>query len=250
MTLIADSALSGEFVLVYPSLGFTEPLSHDASSALVASAIRALGSEQGEAVTVSRDRTGARGYTWRITFDDLSIGDRPQLFAIAAPSLETRDRSAFLLSVDTITDGVATIGGMFEMAYSPEAYGPGEAFTGPISHDASAREFEAALEALPDVGDISVDVKLLNGGDDGRVFTVSWPIERGNVPILRVNGSGLTPSADDVGVSGAPVAYVIEVSLRDPIFFILKMRPMAVAVQICLTLLQTNIVFTLYPVQK
>lgn len=151
------------------------------------------------------------------------------------------------MTVNTVTDGVATIGGTFEIAYSSEADGAGAAFTGPISHDASAREFEAALEALPDVGDLVVDVELLHGGDDGRVFTVSWPIERGNVPILRVNGSGLTPSADDVGVSGASVAYVTEVSLRDPIFSILKMREMTVVVQICLTLLETNLVFTLNP---
>lgn len=220
MTLTADAALSGEFILIHPLLGFTEPLPHDASSALLASAIRALGPGQGEAVTVSRDRTGARGYAWSITFDDLSIGDRPQLFAYANPSLETRaDGSAFILDVDTVTDGVATIGGMFEIAYSSEADGTGEAFTGPIYHNASAREFEAALEALPDVGDIVVDVELLHGGDDGRVFTVSWPVERGNVPILRVDGSGLTPSADDVGVSGASVAYVNEVSLRDVVLY-------------------------------
>lgn len=79
--------------------------------------------------------------------------------------------------------------------------------TGPLDHDSSAREVEIALEALTGIGDVAVHAELLGGGDEGRVFSVVWPIGVGNVPKLDVNGSGLTPGSD----KAAAVAYVNEV---------------------------------------
>lgn len=73
-------------------------------------------------------------------------------------------------------------------------------------------QVEAAIEGLTGVGDVTVDVELLDEGDGGRVFTVAWPTWRGDVSLLRVNGSGLTPAADTAGASEAAVAYVNEVS--------------------------------------
>lgn len=188
---------------------------------MFASAIRALGSDGsiGDSVTVSRSRTGVRGYAWSVTFDDLGVGDHPQLVAVANASLETRTTGgSFSLEVDTVTDGVAAIGGSFEASFiNAGAVGDEtEEFTGPLAaHNVSAREVEAAIEALTGVGDVTVDVELLNGGEGGRVFTVTWPSGRGNVPALRVNGSGLTPTLDDVGgvPSEAAAAYVNEVSV-------------------------------------
>ena len=210
VTLAANAALSGRFTLIYPGLGSTEPLAHDTSPEVFASSIRAF---QGEPVSVSRSRTGVRGYTWSITFDDLSGGDRPQLVAIANDSLETRAADGtFILNANTVTDGVAAIGGTFEITYRSEDGRAVAAQTGPISHDASAHEVQAALEALSGVGDVVVTVELLNGGESGRIFTMSWPAERGNVPLLHVNGSGLTPTTDDVGIPGAAMAYINEVS--------------------------------------
>lgn len=81
-------------------------------------------------------------------------------------------------------------------------------------------QVEAAIEALIGVGDVTVDVELFDGGDGGRVFTVAWPTWRGDVPMLRVNGSGLTPTADAVGAPEAAVAYVNEVSGDMPSFFL------------------------------
>lgn len=79
--------------------------------------------------------------------------------------------------------------------------------TGPLAHDSSAREVEAALEALTGIGDVAVHVELLDGGYEGRIFSVVWPVVVGNVPKLNVNGSGLTPGSDEA----AAVAYVNEV---------------------------------------
>lgn len=113
-----------------------------------------------------------------------------------------------------MTDGVAAIGGSFEVSFNAAVGDGTEESTGPLAaHNVSAREVEAAVEALSGVGDVTVDVELLDGGDGGRVFTVTWPSGRGNVPALRVNGSGLTPTLGDVGgmPSEAAVAYVNEV---------------------------------------
>lgn len=188
---------------------------------MFASAIRALDSDGfiGDSVTVSRSRTGVRGYAWTVTFDDLEAGDRPQLIAVANVSLETRTTGgSFSLGVETMTDGVAAIGGWFGVSFGDEgAEGDAtEEYTGPLAaRNVSAREMEVAVEALSGVGDVTVDVELLDGGDAGRVFSVKWPSGRGNVPALRVNGSGLTPTLGDVGgmQSKAAVAYVNEVSL-------------------------------------
>lgn len=209
MTLAADAALSGEFTLTYPGVGFTAPLAHDSSSDVIAAAIRSLGSEIGHAVSVSRDRTGVRGYSWTVTFDDLSAGDRPELTA-ANTSLQTlATGGAIALQVATLTNGSNAVGGTFELAFSRDER---VETTGPLEHDSTAREVEAALEALVGVGDISVDVELLYGGDGGRVFSVVWPTGAGNMPVLRVNGSRLTPAeTTGDGSIEAVVAYVNEV---------------------------------------
>lgn len=212
VTLSADAALSGAFTVTYPGIGSTEPLAHDASSEVFASAIRALGSDIGREVTISRSRTGVRGYAWTVTFEDLEAGNRPQLVATANSSLETRaSDGVFLLKVETVTDGVGVIRGTFDIAFGEDEIGGYAQSTGPLSYDVSAREVEVAVEALSGVGDVTVGVKLLDGGDRGRIFTVTWPASRGNVPLLRVNGSGLTPTAEEAGESEAAVAYVNEV---------------------------------------
>lgn len=212
VTLSADAALSGEFTVTYPGVGSTEPLAHDASSEVFASAIRALGSDIGREITISRSRTGVRGYAWTVTFDDLEAGNRPQLVATANSSLETRASDGeLLLSVETVTDGVGVVRGTFDIAFGVEEVEGNTGSTGPLPYDVSAREVEVAIEALSGVGDVTVDVELLDGGDRGRIFTVAWPASRGNIPLLRVNGSGLTPTADDTGESEAAVAYVNEV---------------------------------------
>lgn len=174
----------------------------------------------GTAVTVSRSRTGVRGYSWTVTFDDLWVGNQPQLVATANASLATRTADGTLsLEVETVEDGVAGIGGTFEINTGSGVVGSGaEDFTGPLSAtNVSAREVEAAIEALSGIGDVAVDVELLDGGDGGRMFTVTWPIGSGNVPALGVNGSGLTPTVHEVGGvnSAAAVAYVNEVSFRN-----------------------------------
>ncbi|CAM9618643.1 unnamed protein product, partial [Ectocarpus sp. 13 AM-2016] len=120
VTLAANEALSGEFTVTYPDVGSTEPLAHDVSAEAFASAIRALDPDDigGAGVTVSRSRTGVRGYAWTVTFDDLGAGDRPQLVATADASLKTRTTSGTLsLEVETMTDGVAGIGGTFEISF-------------------------------------------------------------------------------------------------------------------------------------
>lgn len=212
VTLSADAALSGEFTVTYPGVGSTEPLAHDASSEVFASAIRALGSDIGRGITISRSRTGVRGYAWAVTFDDLEGGNRPQLVATANSSLETRASDGeLLLSVETVTDGVEVVRGTFDIAFGVEEVESNTESTGPLPYDVSAREVEVAIGALSGVGDVTVDVELLDGGDRGRIFTVAWPASRGNIPLLRVNGSGLTPTADETGEFEAAVAYVNEV---------------------------------------
>ncbi len=218
VTLAANEALSGDFTVTYPGIGSTQPLAHDASAEVFASALRALDDPDGiigGAVTVSRSRTGARGYAWTVTFDDLAAGDRPQLVVAETISLETRTTDGiFSLVADTVADGVAAIGGSFEILFADETVGDGtEESTGPLAaQNVSVREVEAAVEALSGVGNVTVDIELLEGGERGRVFTVTWPQGRGNVPALRANGLGLTPTSSDVGdVSEAAAVFVDEV---------------------------------------
>lgn len=216
VTLAADSALSGEFSLTYPGVGSTAPLAHHVSSEVLEAAVRALGSEIGGAITVSRARTGVRGYAWMVTFDHLGVGDRPQMIATNV-SLQARDGGRVALQVDTLINGTAAISGTFELGMfevSPGGNGRDPETTGPLSHDAPAWEVEAALEALDLIDDVSVDVELLDEGDRGRIFSVSWPLGVGNIPPLRVNGSGLEPGAGFVSngtSSSRAVAYVNEV---------------------------------------
>lgn len=202
ITLAADSALSGEFMVTYPGIGSTAPIAYDASDEVFAASLRAVGSDIGETLTVSRQRTGVRGYSWTVTFDDLSTGDRPQLTA-ANVSLQTRDYGQLAIEVETLANGSDAIGGTFELAFpSPlEGYGAEAEFTGPLNHDVSARELEIALEALPGIDDVTVGVELLDGGDSGRIFTVVWPAGTGNVRGLYANGTGLTPAASMVYVN-------------------------------------------------
>lgn len=217
VTLAANEALSGEFTVTYPGVGTTGPLSHDESAEVFASAIQALDDPEDVrigAVTVSRSRTGVRGYAWRVTFDDLGGGDRP-LLVDATASLETRTSGGmFSLKVDPLADGVEAIGGSFEISFTGAAADDMEESTGPLAaHNVSAREVEAAVEAMSGVGDVTVDVELLDGGDGGRIFTVTWPPSRGDVPALRVDGLGLTPTSSDVGGvrSEAAMAFVNQV---------------------------------------
>lgn len=150
-----------------------------------------------------------------MTFDDLAAGDRPQLVVAATASLETRTADGtFSLGAETVADGVAGIGGSFEILFSDDTVGDGtEESTGPLAaQNVSVREVEAAVEALSGVGNVTIDVELLEGGEGGRVFTVTWPPGRGNVPALRANGLGLTPTSSDVGdASEVAAAYVDEV---------------------------------------
>lgn len=217
VTLAANEALSGEFTVTYPGVGTTEPLAHDASSDVFAAAIRALDNPDDVltgAVTVSRSRTGVRGYAWTVTFDDLGQGNRPELVAAATTSLETRTPDGtFSLGVEPLADGVEAIGGSFEISFTDPADTVEES-TGPLAaHNVSAREVEAAVEAMSGVGDVAVDVELLDGGEGGRVFTVTWPQSRGNVPALQLDGAGLTPTLADVGgvASEAATAFVDQV---------------------------------------
>lgn len=217
--MAANEALSGEFTVTYPGVGTTEPLAHDASSEVVASAIRALDDPDDVligAVAVTRSRTGVRGYAWTVTFDNLGEGNRQQLVVAATTSLETRTTDGtFSLGVDTLVDGVEAIGGSFEISFTDPAADDGEQeSTGPLGvHNVSAREVEAAVEAMSGVGDVTVDVELLEGGDGGRIFTVTWPQSRGDVPALKVDGLGLTPELSDVGgaPSEAAMAFVNQV---------------------------------------
>lgn len=146
VTLAADAALSGEFTATYPGAGSTAPLAHDVSAETFASAIRALGSSSdddvGGAVTVSRSRTGVRGYAWTVTFDDLKAGDHPQLIVVANASLETRATDGvFALDVETVTDGIEAIGGTFELTFLDYNNDGTEVYSsGALSYDAPARE--------------------------------------------------------------------------------------------------------------
>lgn len=207
--------------MTYQGVGTTEPLAHDASLEVFASAIRALDGPDDApigAVTVSRSRTGVRGYAWTVTFNDLGVGDRPQLVVDATASLQTRtDGGTFSLEVDTLSDGVEAIGGSFEISFTDAAVeNAEEESTGPLAaQNVSAREVEAAVEAMSGVGDVAVDVELLDGGDGGRIFTVTWPRVRGNVPVLGVDGLGLTPTSSGVGgaLPEAAMAFVNQVGL-------------------------------------
>lgn len=212
VTLSANSALSGEFIVVYPGIGSSAPLAHDAPQETFATAIQSLGSDIGKVLTVSRERTGVRGYSWTVTFNDLSVGDCPQMIPENV-SLKTRGNGTFALGAQTLVNGSKGIGGTFELKFSEDGDGSQDQSTGPLNHDSTARELEIAIEALDNVRDVSVNLELLHGGDGGRVFSIIWPRGAGDIAKLRVNGTGLLPRPGytNMEVSAGTLAYVNEV---------------------------------------
>jgi flagellar hook-associated protein 2 len=80
-------------------------------------------------------------------------------------------------------------GGTFTLTYDGHT-------TDPISYDATTAQIQAALEALPNVstGDIIVSGDNLTVGGGQTTFTFSDPM--GDVSLISINPSGLTPSAN------------------------------------------------------
>lgn len=83
--------------------------------------------------------------------------------------------------------GLDMLGGTFQLGF-------GGALTSTIAYDASASVLEAALEALPTVGDVEVThIRLRNGNSWEVTFTsLGVPENLGDLPLLSAHDSMTT----------------------------------------------------------
>ncbi|EEY61605.1 uncharacterized protein PITG_01932 [Phytophthora infestans T30-4] len=97
-----------------------------------------------------------------------------------------------------VTYHTTPVGGYFRLSYK------GSAWTNYLSATVSAADLKLALEALPTIGVVTVNVEtmLLSGAawSNGRVWTITFDSNVGNLAPLVVDSSRITPAAAFVGV--------------------------------------------------
>jgi hypothetical protein len=116
------------------------------------------------------------GYTWEVTFLSLA-GDQESLKVVPL------DCSGVNLSivVSTITQGRDPMTGYFQLVHKNRK-------TMEIPHNANAIDIEVALEALPDIRDVTVS-SFVNS--NGQVYFITFSSVLGDVPLLGVEHSNL-----------------------------------------------------------
>ncbi|KAF4149257.1 Fibronectin type III domain [Phytophthora infestans] len=97
-----------------------------------------------------------------------------------------------------VTYHTTPVGGYFRLSYK------GSAWTNYLSATVSAADLKLALEALPTIGVVTVNLEtmLLSGAawSNGRVWTITFDSNVGNLAPLVVDSSRITPAAAFVGV--------------------------------------------------
>ena len=158
----------------------TSPLTLDASANDVEIALNSLFQSSSNGVTVTKDPLES---SWNVTFED--EGD-VSLLVIETGLLLTDGSGSPSSTVTTLQDGISSIGGDFRLSFQGEE-------TENIPFDASDDTLKATLEALTNIGRVSVTSQDLT-----VTGTKSWSVEfltnSGNLPLLvpifgRLTGS-------------------------------------------------------------
>ncbi|KAG7376018.1 hypothetical protein PHYPSEUDO_014631 [Phytophthora pseudosyringae] len=165
-------------------------------------------------VQVSRSAVNiVQGYQWTVTFDNTNVnaGDQPLIqyaqgavtggSAVAGRAFEVQSgvavptTSAFPGKQEVqvlVTFHTSAVGGYFRLSYK------GSAWTSYLSATVSAADLKLALEALPTIGVVSVnsETMLLSGAawTNGRVWTITFESNVGNLAPLIVDSSRITPT--------------------------------------------------------
>ncbi|KAG7376017.1 hypothetical protein PHYPSEUDO_014630 [Phytophthora pseudosyringae] len=172
-------------------------------------------------VEVSRSTISSNlGYQWTVTFANVNMnaGDQPLIqleignvvgstdvagrvyeltSGIAVPASTTfpgKPEVQVLVSYHAST----TVGGYFRLGYK------GSAWTNYLPATISAAKLKLALEALPAIGVVNVNVEAMASAGHafvlGQVWTITFLSTVGNVPPLTVEPSKLTPTDAFLGV--------------------------------------------------
>ncbi|KAK1941930.1 Titin [Phytophthora citrophthora] len=164
-----------------------------------------------------------QGYQWSITFAnaDKNSGNQPLLqFVLGAvlpvtiPPLVVTGRafevqSGVAVPVSNsypgkqevqvlVTYDTSVVGGYFRLSYK------GSAWTNYLSATVSSGDLKLALEALPTIGVVTVNLEtmLLNNAawSNGRVWTITFESNVGNLASLNVDSARITPSTAFIGI--------------------------------------------------
>ncbi|KAL4108379.1 hypothetical protein PRIC1_000096 [Phytophthora ramorum] len=160
------------------------------------------------------------GYQWTITFDnvDLNAGNQRLLQMEIGTVVGSQDVSG---NVYELTSGInvpalptfpgksevqvlvtyhatTTVGGFFRLGYK------GSAWTNYLPATISAANLKLALETLPTIGVVNVNLELMASAGNafviGQVWTITFISNVGNLPPLIVEPSKLTPADAFLGV--------------------------------------------------
>lgn len=127
------------------------------------------------------------GYEYTITFSSYN-GDAPLMEAVPSDGWAGTNP---VIDIHEVTAGLQPISGSFRLRFGREN-------TPPLSHDASAKEIERALESMIDIGDVTVS-KVVNGY--GHNWIVTFVSETGDISVMEADGTGLTGPSSAVAVS-------------------------------------------------
>eukprot|EP00644_Phytophthora_capsici_P006872 jgi/Phyca11/54371/gw1.8.169.1 len=164
-----------------------------------------------------------QGYQWSITFDNAvkNAGNQPLLqfvlgtvLPVTTPPLVVTGRvfevqSGVAVPVSNsfpgkqevqvlVTYHTSVVGGYFRLSYK------GSAWTNYLSATVSSGDLKLALEALPTIGVVTVnsETMLLSNAawPNGRVWTITFESNVGNLASLVVDSARITPSAAFIGI--------------------------------------------------
>lgn len=184
-------SLRGNFTI---SWGYhkSHRLPHNASADEVASAVKELGDVG--AVNVLRDKfySGLRaGFRWNVTFPNYN-GDLANLNINTTGLTGLSVRTTTQEIVKGVACEVQTIsvegarGGSFRLRFNG-------ATTSQIPYNASAAEVKSALEGLSTINEVVVTLNTSATYGAGRMWTVMFTDNTGDLPLMDGDASGLTP---------------------------------------------------------
>ncbi|CAM9289154.1 unnamed protein product, partial [Phaeothamnion confervicola] len=161
----------------------TAAIPYDAGAELVRQRLRDLPGI--DDVAVERFRSDW-GYIWRVTFCGHGVvGDR-MLLEVRSNRLAG---AAARIEVEALQNGTDALGGTFGLSF-------GGAATDRIAWDAAAADVEAALEALPTVGGVTVWQTVAAASSSAawlvEFTTLGDPANLGDLPLLDADGDLLT----------------------------------------------------------
>jgi hypothetical protein len=152
-------------------------------------------------VTVSSAMGAKNACTWKVTFDTLaglavplmqvSFLQNPPVAAASAMTLANGDT----ITIAQFQAGTSVaIGGAFTLEFNGQR-------TGYLPYTVSATALQAALRALPTVGNVNVDPSVLVDENGGRTWVVTFLTNLGPLPLLIADYLDITGTVGTVVVS-------------------------------------------------